>query len=161
MGSVLSVLFRMTSGKLKLHTLFANAESGMGPLVAAGALRPLLGRLSGIVAYVLLQAAIVPIDVPEGAAGTNKLLALAIVRTSASAGHAGCWPAPRAAPGQRRRRATSTPRAQRSEKPATIASAILKLVPRLPARRSGRSRPNSTYATIPDSPTATAAPPRH
>ncbi|RKQ90288.1 hypothetical protein C8N24_0088 [Solirubrobacter pauli] len=79
MGAVLSVLFGMTSGKLKLHTLFANAESGMGPLVAAGALRPLLGGLSGIVAYVLLQAAIVPIDVPEGASGTNFVIALALV----------------------------------------------------------------------------------
>lgn len=79
MGAVLSVLFGMTSGNLKLHTLFANAESGMGPLVAAGALRPLLGGLSGIVAYVLLQAAIIPIDVPEGASGTNFVIALAIV----------------------------------------------------------------------------------
>jgi hypothetical protein len=79
MGAVLSVLFGMTSGKLKLYTLFANAESGVGPLVAAGALRPLLGGLSGIVAYVLLQAAIVPIDVPEGASGTNFVIALAIV----------------------------------------------------------------------------------
>lgn len=79
MGAVLSVLYGMTSGNLKLHTLFANAESGMGPLVAAGALRPLLGGLSGIVAFVLLQAGIVPIDVPDGAAGTNFVIALAIL----------------------------------------------------------------------------------
>lgn len=79
MGAVLSVLYGMTSGNLKLHTLFANAESGIGPLVAAGALRPLLGGLSGIVIYVLLQAKIVPIEIPEGAAGTNFFIALAIV----------------------------------------------------------------------------------
>jgi len=79
MGAVLSVLFGMTSGNLKLHTLFANAESGMGPLVAAGALRPLLGGLSGIVAYVLLQAELVPLEIPDGAAGTNFCIALAIV----------------------------------------------------------------------------------
>jgi hypothetical protein len=48
-------------------------------MVAAGALRPLLGGLSGIVAYVLLQAGIVPIDQPDGAAGTNFVIALAIV----------------------------------------------------------------------------------
>ena len=47
MGAVLSVLYGMTSGNLKLHTLFASAESGFGPMVAAGALRPLLGGLSG------------------------------------------------------------------------------------------------------------------
>jgi hypothetical protein len=79
MGAVLSVLYGMTSGNLKLHTLFASAESGFGPMVAAGALRPLLGGLSGIVAYVLLQAGIVPIDQPDGAAGTNFVIALAIV----------------------------------------------------------------------------------
>ena len=43
MGALLSVLYGMTSGNLRLHTLFASAESGLGPLVAAGALRPLLG----------------------------------------------------------------------------------------------------------------------
>ncbi len=79
MGAVLSVLYGMTSGNLKLHTLFANAESGMAPLVAAGALRPLLGGLSGIVAYVLLQAGLVPIEIPEGASGTNFFIALAII----------------------------------------------------------------------------------
>jgi hypothetical protein len=79
MGAVLSVLYGMTSGNLKLHTLFASAESGLWPLVAAGALRPLLGALSGTVVYVLLQAGIVPLDVPEGAAGTHFYIALAIV----------------------------------------------------------------------------------
>lgn len=79
MGAVLSVLYGMTSGNLKLHTLFANVESGMGPLVAAGALRPLLGGLSGIVAYVILQAGIIPLEVPDGASGTNFCIALAIV----------------------------------------------------------------------------------
>ena len=46
----------------ELHTLFASAESGFGPLVAAGALRPLLGGLSGMVVYVLLQSGMVPLD---------------------------------------------------------------------------------------------------
>ncbi len=78
MGAVLSVLFGMTSGKLKLHAV---RERGVrhGAARRRGALRPLLGGLSGIVAYVLLQAAIVPIDVPEGASGTNFVIALAIV----------------------------------------------------------------------------------
>jgi hypothetical protein len=78
-GALLSVLFGMTSGNLRLHTLFANAESGLGPLVAAGALRPLLGALSGTVVYVLLQSGLVPLEVPDGAAGTNFYIALAIV----------------------------------------------------------------------------------
>jgi len=79
MGALLSVLFGMTSGNLRLHTLFANAESGPGPLVAAGALRPLLGALSGTVVYVLLQSGLVPLDVPDGAAGTHFYIAIAIV----------------------------------------------------------------------------------
>jgi AcrR family transcriptional regulator len=78
-GAFMSVLYGMTSGNLRLHTLFANAESGLGPLVAAGALRPLLGALSGTVVYVLLQAGLVPLKVPDGAAGTYFFLALAIV----------------------------------------------------------------------------------
>ena len=47
MGALLSVLYGMTSGNLRLHTLFANAESSRGPLVAAGALRPLRRRALG------------------------------------------------------------------------------------------------------------------
>jgi hypothetical protein len=78
-GALLSVLYGMTSGNLRLHTLFANAESGRGPLVAAGALRPLLGALSGTVIYVLLQSGLVPLKVPDGAAGTHFFIALAIV----------------------------------------------------------------------------------
>jgi hypothetical protein len=78
-GALLSVLYGMTSGNLRLHTLFANAESGRGPLVAAGALRPLLGALSGTVVYVLLQSGFVPLKVPDGAAGTHFFIALAIV----------------------------------------------------------------------------------
>ena len=78
-GAVLSVLYGMTSGNLRLHTLFASAESGLGPLVAAGALRPLLGALSGTVVYVLLQSGLVPLKVPDGAAGTNFFIAIAIV----------------------------------------------------------------------------------
>jgi hypothetical protein len=79
MGALLSVLYGMTSGNLRLHTLFANAESGRGPLVAAGALRPLLGALSGTVVYVLLQGGFVPLKVPDGATGTHFYIALAIV----------------------------------------------------------------------------------
>jgi hypothetical protein len=79
MGAVLSVLFGMTSGALKLHTLFASAESGLGPLVAAGALRPVVGALSAIVVYVLLQSGIVPIEVADGTKGTHFFMALAIL----------------------------------------------------------------------------------
>jgi hypothetical protein len=79
MGALLSVLYGMTSGNLRLHTLFANAESGRGPLVAAGALRPLLGALSGTVVYVLLQSGFVPLKVPDGASGTHFYIALAIL----------------------------------------------------------------------------------
>ena len=78
-GALLSVLYGMTSGNLRLHTLFANAESGRGPLVAAGALRPLLGALSGTVVYVLLQSGLVPLKVPDGASGTHFFIALAIL----------------------------------------------------------------------------------
>src|SRR3954463_14559945 len=35
-GALLSVLYGMTSGNLRLHTLFANGEAGIGPPVAAG-----------------------------------------------------------------------------------------------------------------------------
>ncbi len=65
-GALLSVLYGMTSGNLRLHTLFANAESGLGPLVAAGALRPLLGAISGLVVYVLLKAGLIPLEIPDG-----------------------------------------------------------------------------------------------
>ena len=78
-GALLSVLFGMTSGNLRLHTLFASAEAGPGPLVAAGALRPLLGALSGTVVYVLLRSGLVPLEIPDGAAATHFFIALAIV----------------------------------------------------------------------------------
>jgi hypothetical protein len=78
-GAILSVLYGMTSGNLRLHTLFASAESGIGPLVAAGALRPLLGALSGTVAFVLLQSGLVPLKVPDGVAGTYFFIAVAIL----------------------------------------------------------------------------------
>jgi hypothetical protein len=79
MGALLSVLYGMTSGNLRLHTLFANAESSRGPLVAAGALRPLVGALSGTVVYVLLQSGFIPLKVPDGAAGTHFFIAIAIL----------------------------------------------------------------------------------
>jgi hypothetical protein len=69
----------MTSGNLRLHTLFANAESGLGPLVAAGALRPLLGAISGLVVYVLVKGGLIPLQVPAGDSGTYFMLALGIV----------------------------------------------------------------------------------
>ena len=78
-GALMSVLYGMTSGNLRLHTLFANAESGLGPLVAAGALRPLLGAISGLVVYVLIKGGLVPLQVPKGDSGTYFLLAIAIV----------------------------------------------------------------------------------
>src|SRR4051812_18657694 len=78
-GAVLSVLYGMTSGNLRLHTLFASAESGLGALVAAGALRPLLGALSGTVVYVLLESGLVPLKIPDGAAGTHFVIAVAIL----------------------------------------------------------------------------------
>lgn len=78
-GAVMSVLYAMTAGQLRLHTLFANAESTLAPLVAAGALRPLVGALSGTVVYVLLQSGLVPLKVPDGAAETHFYIALAIV----------------------------------------------------------------------------------
>jgi hypothetical protein len=76
-GALLSVLYGMTSGSLRLHTLFANAESGLVPLMAAGALRPLLGALSGTVVYVLLQSELLPLKVPHGAPGTYFYIAVA------------------------------------------------------------------------------------
>ena len=79
MGALLSVLFGMTSGNLRLHTLFASAEAGATPLVAAGALRPLLGALSGTVVYVLLQSGLLPLDVQDGAAGTHFYIAVALL----------------------------------------------------------------------------------
>jgi hypothetical protein len=78
-GALLSVLFGMTSGKLRLHTLFASSESGRGPLVAAGALRPLLGALSGTVVHVFLASRLLPLEVPDGAARTYFSIAIAIV----------------------------------------------------------------------------------
>jgi hypothetical protein len=77
-GALLSVLYGMTSGNLRLHTLFANAESGLGPLVAAGALRPLLGAISGLVVYVLVKGGLIPLQVPAGDSGTSCMLALGI-----------------------------------------------------------------------------------
>src|SRR3954453_18926011 len=77
MGALLSVLYGMTSGNLRLHTLFANAESGGGPLEATGGPRPLLGALSGTGVAVLLQSGLIPLKVPEGAAGTLFFIAIA------------------------------------------------------------------------------------
>jgi len=78
-GAVLSVLYGMTSGNLRLHTLFANAESGLGPLVAAGALRPLLGAMSGLVVYILIKAGLIPLAIPKGENGAYFLLAISVV----------------------------------------------------------------------------------
>ena len=79
LGALMSVLYGMTSGNLRLHTLFANAESGMGPLVAAGALRPLLGAISGVVVYVLLKGGVIPLKVPSDADGPYFVAAIALV----------------------------------------------------------------------------------
>ena len=65
----------MTSGTLRLHTLFANAESGLGPLVAAGALRPLLGAISGLVIFVLLKGGLIPLNIPKGESGAYFVIA--------------------------------------------------------------------------------------
>src|SRR4051794_14599404 len=65
LGALLSVLHGMTSGNLRLHTLFASAESGLGPLVAAGALRPLLGALSALVVFVLIKGRARPARDPD------------------------------------------------------------------------------------------------
>ena len=107
-GAVMSVLYAMTSGNLRLHTLFANAESSLGPLVAAGALRPLLGALSGTVVYVLLQSGLVPLKVPDGAADTHFYIALAIV-----AGFSERW-ARGVLAGTEERIQSATPKAQKA-----------------------------------------------
>ena len=117
MGALLSVLFGMTSGNLRLHTLFANAESGLGPLVAAGALRPLLGALSGTVVYVLLQSGLCRSrsrTAPRARTSTSRSRSSP---ASASAGRAACWPAPRNAstvPAARSRRLRPSVTASRS-----------------------------------------------
>ena len=104
-GALLSVLYGMTSGNLRLHTLFANAESGLGPLVAAGALRPLLGALSGIVVYVLLQSGLrAAARFPTAPRARTSSSRSRSSPASASAGRAASWPAPRSASNARRHR---------------------------------------------------------
>jgi hypothetical protein len=64
-GAVVSVMYGMTSGSLRLNYLVASGESGRGVLVFAGSLRPLVGAMFGVVLYVLLISGLLPLDIPD------------------------------------------------------------------------------------------------
>ena len=78
MGALLSVLYGMTSGNLRLHTLFANAESAAGRWSPPARCGRSWARSRAPSSTCCCRAA-VPLKVPDGAAGTHFFIAIAIV----------------------------------------------------------------------------------
>jgi hypothetical protein len=60
-GALISVMTRITSGNLTL-----DRHAGRGVLTLAGAFRPLIGGVLGLVLYVIIQAGLVPVAIPAG-----------------------------------------------------------------------------------------------
>jgi hypothetical protein len=58
-GALISVMTRITSGKLTL-----DCHCGRGVLRLAGAFRPLIGAIMGMVVYVIIRADLIPVAVP-------------------------------------------------------------------------------------------------
>ena len=76
---LLSVLFGMTSGNLRLHTLFANAESGIGRSSPPARCGRCWARCRARSSTSCCRADSCRLKVPDGAAGTHFYIALAIV----------------------------------------------------------------------------------
>lgn len=63
-GAMVSVMYGITSGTLRLNDLVLSGESGPRVLSIAGVMRPLLGAVFGVVLYVLLESRLLPLAGP-------------------------------------------------------------------------------------------------
>ena len=61
MGAVVSVMIRITRGQ----RLVVDSEQGMPVTVLAGAFRPLIGAIFGVVLYVMIRGTLIPVSVPD------------------------------------------------------------------------------------------------
>ena len=59
LGALVSVMERLTAGKLTL-----NHEYGKATLRILGGMRPFVGALFGMALYVLIEGALIPMEVP-------------------------------------------------------------------------------------------------
>ena len=63
LGALISVLMRMNGGEFNLPVLDSEMQATDVRLVAAA--RPLIGAVSGVIAYALVRSSLVPIDTPS------------------------------------------------------------------------------------------------
>ena len=66
LGALVSVLMRMTGGQFNMNLPTLDAEMGKTDLHLVAAARPLIGAVSGVIAYALVRSSLVPLDPPGG-----------------------------------------------------------------------------------------------
>ena len=60
------MLMRMTGGQFNMNLPTLDAEMGKTDLHLVAAARPLIGAVSGVIAYALVRSSLVPLDPPGG-----------------------------------------------------------------------------------------------
>jgi hypothetical protein len=66
LGALVSVLMRMTGGQFNMNLPTLDAEMGKTDLHLVAAARPLIGAISGVIAYALVRSSLVPVNPPGG-----------------------------------------------------------------------------------------------
>jgi hypothetical protein len=66
LGALVSVLMRMTGGHFSMNLPTLDADMQRTDLHLVAAARPLIGAVSGVIAYALVRSSLVPLDPPSG-----------------------------------------------------------------------------------------------
>lgn len=66
LGALVSVLMRMTGGEFAMNLPTLDAEMDETDVHLVAAARPLIGAVSGVIAYALVRSSLVPLDPPNG-----------------------------------------------------------------------------------------------
>ena len=66
LGALVSVLMRMTVGEFSMNLPTLDAEMHETDVHLVAAARPLIGAVSGVIAYALVRSSLVPLDPPNG-----------------------------------------------------------------------------------------------
>jgi hypothetical protein len=79
LGALVSVLMRMTVGEFAMNLPTLDAEMDQTDVHLVAAARPLIGAVSGVIAYALVRSSLVPIDPPNGDDPTFLWMGVAFV----------------------------------------------------------------------------------
>ena len=79
LGALISVLMRMTGGQFTMNLPVLDSEMQKTDVHLVAAVRPLIGAVSGIIAYALVRSSLIPIDTPSSEDPTFLWMAVAFL----------------------------------------------------------------------------------